>query len=33
MYEELGCAYTLCDDGMQYPNLVIGDKDPRSIGK
>ena len=33
LYEELGGTYTLGDDGMLYPNLVIGDKDPRSIGK
>ncbi len=33
LYEELGGAYTLGDDGMLYPDLVIGDKDPRPIGK
>ena len=33
LYEELGGTYTLGDDGMLYPNLVIGDKDPRPIGK
>lgn len=31
--EELGGTYTLADDGMLYPDLVIGDKDPRPIGK
>ena len=31
LYEELGGTYTLGDDGMLYPNLVIGDKDPRPI--
>ena len=33
LYEELGGTYTLGDDGMLYPNLVIGEKDPRPIGK
>ena len=33
LYEELGGTYTLGDDGMLYPNLVIGDKDPWTIGK
>lgn len=33
LYEELGGTYTLGDDGMLYPDLVIGDKDPRPIGK
>ena len=33
LYEELGGTYTLGDDGMLYPNLVIGDIDPRPIGK
>ena len=33
LYEELGGTYTLGDDGMLYPDLLIGDKDPRPIGK
>lgn len=33
LYEELGGTYTLRDDGMLYPDLVIGDKEPRPIGK
>ena len=33
LYEELGGTYTLGDDGMLYPDLVIGDKDPCPIGK
>ena len=33
LYEEFGGTYTLGDDGMLYPDLVIGDKDPRPIGK
>ena len=33
LYEELGGTYTLGDDGMLYPDLVIGDKEQRSIGK
>ena len=33
LYEEFGGTYTLGNDGMLYPDLVIGDKDPRSIGK
>ena len=33
LYEELGGTYTFGDDGMLYPDLVIGDKDPRPIGK
>lgn len=33
LYEELGGTYTLGNDGMLYPDLVIGDKDPRPIGK
>ena len=33
LYEELGGTYTLGDDDMLYPDLVIGDKDPRPIGK
>ena len=33
LYEELGGTYTLGDDGMLYPDLAIGDKDSRSIGK
>lgn len=32
-YEELGGTYTLSDDGVLYPDLVIGDKDSRPIGK
>ena len=33
LYEEFGGTYTLGDDGMLYPNLVIDDKEPRPIGK
>ena len=33
LYEEFGGTYTLGDDGMLYPDLVIGDKDPRPSGK
>ena len=33
LYEELGGTYTLGDDGLLYPDLAIGDKDPRPIGK
>ena len=33
LYEELGGTYTLGDDAMLYPDLVIGDKDTRPIGK
>lgn len=33
LYEELGGTYTLGDDGMLYPDLAIGDKDSRLIGK
>ena len=33
LFEELGGTYTLGDDGMLYPDLAIGDKDPRPIGK
>ena len=33
LYEEFGGTYTLGNDGMLYPDLVIGDKDPRPIGK
>lgn len=33
LYEELGGTYTLGDDGMLYPDLAIGDKDLRPIGK
>ena len=33
LYEELGGTYTLGDDCMLYPNLVIGDQDQRPIGK
>lgn len=33
LYEELGGTYTLGNDGMLYPDLAIGDKDPRPIGK
>ena len=33
LYEELGGTYTLGDDGMLYPDLAIGDKDSRPIGK
>ena len=33
LYEELGGTYTLGDDGLLYPDLSIGDKDPRPIGK
>ena len=33
LYEELGGAYTLGNDGMLYPDLVISDKDSRPIGK
>ena len=33
LYEELGGIYTLGDDGILYPNLVIGDKEQRPIGR
>ncbi len=33
LYEELGGAYTLGNDGMLYPDLVNGDKEQRPIGK
>ena len=33
LYEELGGTYTLGNDGMLNPDLVIGDNDPRPIGK
>ena len=33
LYEEFGGTYTLGNDGMLYPDLVIGDKDSRPIGK
>ena len=33
LYEELGGTYTLGDDGLLYPDLAIGDNDPRPIGK
>ena len=33
LYEELGGTYTLGDDGMLYPDLAIGEKDSRPIGK
>ena len=33
LYEELSGTYTLGDDDMLYPNLLIGDTDPRLIGK
>ena len=33
LYEEFGGTYTLGDNGMLYPDLVIGDKEQRPIGK
>ena len=33
LYEKIGGTYTLGDDGLLYPDLAIGDKDPRPIGK
>lgn len=33
LYEELGGTYILGDDGMLYPDWVIGDMDPRPIGR
>ena len=33
LYEEFGGTYTLGNDGMLYPDLVIGDKEQRPIGK
>ena len=33
LYEKIGGTYTLGYDDMLYPDLVIGDKDPRPIGK
>ena len=33
LYEELGGIYTIGDDGMLYPDLLIGDEDLRPIGK
>ena len=33
LYEEFSGTYTLGNDGMLYPDLVIGDNDPRPIGK
>ena len=33
LYEELGGTYILGNDGMLYPDLVIGDNEPRPIGK
>ena len=33
LYEEFGGTYILGNDGMLYSDLVIADKDPRSIGK
>ena len=32
-YEEPGGTCALGDGGMLYPDLVIGDKEPRPIGK
>ena len=33
LYEEFGGTYILGNDGMLYSDLVIADKDLRSIGK
>ena len=33
LYEEFGGTYTLGNDGMLYPDLVIGDKEQRPIGR
>ena len=33
LYEELGGTYTLGDDGILYPDLVVDDKESRPIGK
>ncbi len=33
LFEELGGTYTLAEDGMYYPNLVLDDSDQRPIGK
>ena len=33
IFEELGGTYTLGEDGMLYPNLMIEETDSRPIGK
>ena len=33
LYEQFGGTYTLGNDGMLYPDLVIGDKEQRPIGR
>ena len=33
LFEQLGGAYTLGEDGMLYPNLTIGAADSRPIGR
>lgn len=33
LYEELGGTYTLGEDGMYYPNLILGETKHRPIGR
>ena len=33
LFEELGGTYTLAEDGMYYPDIMIDNSDQRSIGK
>ena len=33
LFEELGGTYTLGEDGMYYPNLTLGEREHRPIGK
>ena len=33
LYEELGGTYTLSNNGMLYPDLIVDDKEFRPIGK
>ena len=33
LFEELGGTYTLGEDGMYYPNLTLGEREQRPIGK
>ena len=33
LFEELGGTYTLGEDGMYYPNLIIGETEHRPIGR
>ena len=33
LFEELGGTYTMGEDGMYYPDLMIDDCDQRSVGR